>query len=750
MVTNDDLLLFFASIQGDVKKMNELLDIKNIKVDPPSEPITFQNKSMDSDLRDYLKNQMINKTITMNVLDYKLTNEQPLNDETIHVLKRISKMSDNNNNKYDIVLRNKYNNVTRNQDTYKPDFYEIAYSFPLEMKSITGPISMYVFCNKSVLPSKFYLFGDVHKKNDDIFSDCISNPSTIGYLPNVLKHIFIKNNTSDYVMDIFVEHRYNKEKKQEYDLKFCSSGLINNIAKEFNNCIVDLTDEKRELCSSMYKKTRFHFADARRYFKLEDMTRLISKEKEYMDKQLKLIDPKDIKKRNGVAKQYIILNLINIITNDDLSNVRTILYELISTSIMGAKQLQYDPAFIKQQIEWIILKSHPKIHKYVLQHENILKYVNEKCDQLFNIYTYIIHLYTLRKTDDNELLDENKKYFDALSRSFSDNFGLAIMDTYLLVRVFKTYVGKKKYPHDIISPTTRTNFIIAGEDHIQNYKTFLENNGYHISFSSPYVDNICHQVDTHVFDIESCKSLHSEYYANIIMTQIFKIKEIKSETVMTSTEKLLLHVSTLTKLDLSNLDLVHLFYSCNWLFELINTHHKNGIKYISVSKSVLDNYFMLILSQFAISNKVEFIDMSHVVYDINNANFELYFNFGTYLTHINLSGCNIISPDTLLMHYISSGHTLLRNINLSNNGIQHLSYNMLHFIQLLMATDNKNKLTIDLSNNLIDVGDKHKNITVLKQINKLNTTIILTGNPIHDKYVLRNKDSSEIYLNIKK
>jgi hypothetical protein len=786
-LTKNQVQLYIDVIEGDLKKINSMLDNKGLNIDPLVEPIIIPSDiDIDPSIRDHLMNAL---KYSISELLIQQAEKDGFNSQLIGTLKRISRLSSNPRNKVEMIVRQ--------QKNYIPILYNKIYPLIDDINTITGPITINIMCNKLLTPKKFYLFGDIHILFDNIFGTCAPD-SKVGYLPQVLKHMFL-NNKND-VIDIFMEYPItgSKEVTTLRSLEMSPSGLFNNIYSEFKNCIVNLTAEQRKKCKDEFKSTRFHVVDTRNIFKqikteillkqISDMNialtdismseadrnkineglerlsnllqtirpldKMIEDYKIKMDSDLEKYNKDSIKFKMNKAllsKEYIQLCFKKIIT--DSRSTTKIIKQLLEDSILSEEQLLDDPSFIMDKIYNFVIRSNAKINKNIeMMNENIrnklLHYVKFECDRVFGIYRNIILINSIINDVDNKPSDEFELtlLFDTTMSNFRTELGVIFMDEYLLARVFRRYESKIKYEHDIIGPTTMTNIVIAGDRHIYNYKYFLRKNGYELTFSKQGTyepTRICHTVTPQFYNIKNYDTSYDiKKYINMILSKkLLNIKETKEDIH----NALIKHISSLDVLDISKKDLTD-HNLINFLLELIITNNKNKIHVINISRSKVNETLLILIFNFVRHYHILKINMSSITYDFNSITMERWLSYILQycpnLYDLNMSNCNINHRTfaNILKAYIIRGGINITNLDMSNNNIDMIPHALVWYANMLSKINADKKITVNLSNNKINVF----NDAQLNLLKPYNITINLDNQMLDGGAMYTN------YINIKK
>ena len=281
------------------------------------------------------------------------------------------------------------------------------------------------------------------------------------YVTKYLKKIFVDANKKNEIVDFFVETYFGMQ-------DFASSGMINNIQKEFYTCSANIDDNIRERCYQTYKKMRYHYGDIRRYIalnphitspKLHELNEILNK---------------------FLLKSYSILSICSLIQK-------------------VFRKYKLDPNYVNKLIDGIC--NVPKIKKNL---KNIQQNYGNEFGKLFvnklkQFYRNIcIQEFKKLEISFNALnnmggtctefaIDENYEARMSIINNVAITFlnlTIGYMDIYMLGRIFKKFLKNTKTKHSNIHQDYATKIIIvAGAWHTLNYASFLEQFNYKIIFN---------------------------------------------------------------------------------------------------------------------------------------------------------------------------------------------------------------------------------------------------------------------------
>lgn len=389
---------------------------------------------------------------------------------------------------------------------------------PNEIEYIAGPVSLTVI-NNTKYNKKIYLFGDIHTYADKFTCDGnATNENTI-YLPDYLKYYFDKN--KNIPTDLFMESHYMANKI----IPSLQNTVLENIQKKFSPCFKLLSDKTE--CREQYPHIRFHTMDIRYYMpKISDNINIFTHLLEYISYTQKILCDETVYNDNISDIKNYISDINSIIPKNDTYNTQVIkqLLEMLDEKpsfksvnkiinfalstlialnttycdkkadlinmlvrtqselcIYNAKITHIPPHFLNtirdyigdeyigiyDNIDdkfWNLVESSLKIKK------NLSKIVRDNFEP--KIYTKTNKY--MNEAIKNIMKSGNMSCNDALSFSsfLGTVYGSALMDVYLLGRIFKTF--SPKLIIDIPTPSSADNIIIiAGNAHIDTYIDFF-------------------------------------------------------------------------------------------------------------------------------------------------------------------------------------------------------------------------------------------------------------------------------------
>jgi len=246
----------------------------------------------------------------------------------------------------------------------------------------------------------------------------------IVYFPRYLKKIVNveKEKNENKIIDIHLESSVNRYES--------TSGLLDNIGMEFYECFGEFKGKLRqEICFTKYKNIRLHYDDYRKI--IEE-------------------DPKIINELNSLLYYYDVYSK----KKENVYEYKNLITEFIR---------KYEKESLSREYIWNQLMENKKIKK------NYDKIDNETIKK--QLKKYILDYYEKNIKECSNFVMTNDRV--GITMCILD-FGVGVMDIYLLSRVFKkldttqTFSPiKQEYENRII--------IVAGDFHINNYKFFLTN-----------------------------------------------------------------------------------------------------------------------------------------------------------------------------------------------------------------------------------------------------------------------------------
>jgi len=383
-----------------------------------------------------------------------------------------------------------------------------------KIKYIAGPVSLTII-NNAKYKKKVYLFGDHHVYTDKFVCDGnATNENTI-YLPDYLKYYFDKNKNTP--IDLFIELPYTATK----NIPIMKLNMIENMRKKFEPCFRLLTDKTE--CRQEYPLIRFHAMDIRKYLpRTSDNINTITKlydyityiktvlcdEESYNNNKIEALvqinSIKDIIDKTDIHLIEIFKFIVNESTHKTiydkvnitlkfLVDVNTKYYEKKADIICALSRIQSElqiyytkttpvPPELLKTIEkyigdkngiydtiddgfWNVVESSPKLKKNV---GNVVR-------EFFKPEIYHKMNDDHNNSVKNIMKSGNMTCADALwfDGFLSTIYGLALMDVYLLGRMFKTF--SPKLLTDVSTPMSADNIIIiAGDTHIRAYINFFK------------------------------------------------------------------------------------------------------------------------------------------------------------------------------------------------------------------------------------------------------------------------------------
>ena len=381
-----------------------------------------------------------------------------------------------------------------------------------ELKYIAGPVS-YILIRNEEYDKTIRLFGDRHVFTSQFECgpagiDDSTNQNTI-YLPDYLKMYF--NKYDKIPIDLFIEIHYMQDKivpEMQY-------GLIENIRKKFLPCFKTLTDKVE--CNKIYPNIRFHIIDIRYYESENDTISNINvlngyitqinyllNDEDYLKNIIKRLDETiqqlfdeftDTDSFNDLLVEYydgdknpvqIIDSILEFMLNNNegtkyykkILNIKSLFLKyhgrvIIDDYIFGIIKLYIgDENGIYADIDgrfWNLVRSSIKLNKNVGQ----IVFDNYEPD-IYSGYWNITETDFIKEIMiTKEISSLNVIKFQSFLLTV---YGFALMDVYLLGRIFKKFV-KNSGPDItplVIDNAANNIFIIAGNNHIKKYKNFFK------------------------------------------------------------------------------------------------------------------------------------------------------------------------------------------------------------------------------------------------------------------------------------
>lgn len=394
---------------------------------------------------------------------------------------------------------------------------------------IAGPIRVCFIENKRY-NKRVLLFGDKHI-SQNIFKCGENDEMRTIYMTKFCNSLIAKN--KNVIFDIFEEYEFIKN-PEEFSSYFSRRGMIPNFIHTFDVCHFKRRDKIN--CKREIPNVRFHLMDIRDYAKSMTINEITSELEIFslsIIKMIKMIGFKDYDKDRDreIATEIRIINSIvpTLYTDmkteqkqkidDDLKymndNSKTIdvndlkRYENMFVHLPVIKSVKFSygnlkdlinardfyngqPIALDEKFKKIIVKYignesgiySPKIIKnnlwmFIENEERIRRNIGQNMDLLKNNFPFSEHLMDL--TDQDKLtfirVMSNSKIHNSYELTIFASiiliFASAIMDVYIIGRIFKKFIQKKS--DDIAQEYANDIIIIAGDVHIQTYINFFQN-----------------------------------------------------------------------------------------------------------------------------------------------------------------------------------------------------------------------------------------------------------------------------------
>lgn len=433
-------------------------------------------------------------------------------------------------------------NITNTNTIYVDEKQYVARNYDnLDgIELLTGPI-FHTIIHNTKYNKKIHLFGDKHVYTNRFSCNGKDTSANSIYFPDYLEYYFTKGinkdinkgNNNGKIIDLFIELSYSYDKK----ISFLQSGIIDNVFLRFKSCFESLMD--KSLCKNKYPNIRFHAMDIRDYISDD-----FSKEQEislfnYFSQRINnmLGDVKKIHsgvsakidtliqdflsydefmlsdKLNEIAEEYYssddyslntIRDLSLLITNNANNNydqlkkqMNTIMNDIIEENDAYVEMDEFTILMIERYIGdengiytdmdnrfWYLCSLSTKLNN------NMNEVVGNNFEPNINV-----HYINYRLSDDDEIFKDMFKSNKITLRSLSIisriiwGYDLALMDVYMLGRIFKQF--KHKSQDDIFSESADNIIIIAGNKHIKSYIDFFTKIGSEVIYQSqPLVEPI--------------------------------------------------------------------------------------------------------------------------------------------------------------------------------------------------------------------------------------------------------------------